>query len=68
MLATVEGRIKAQIAAGRPMREIVASKPTSEFDEKWGNGFIKPDSWVRMLARRCGRSVNRGRSQASAGA
>ncbi len=49
MLVTVTGRIKAQIAAGKAMKAIVDSKPTREFDAKWGNGFIAPDSWVNML-------------------
>ena len=49
MLATVQGRIKAQVAADKSLKEIVDSKPTREFDEKWGNGFIKPDSFVTML-------------------
>ena len=44
MLATVLARIKAQLAAGKPTPEIVDSKPTREFDDKWGNGFIKPDA------------------------
>jgi glyoxylase-like metal-dependent hydrolase (beta-lactamase superfamily II) len=50
MLATVQGRIKSQIAAGKSMKEILDSKPTREFDEKWGKGFTKPDAWVTMLA------------------
>ena len=49
MLATVQGRIKAQVAAGKSTNEIVDSKPTREFDEKWGNGSIKPDTFVTML-------------------
>ena len=49
MLATVVGRIKAQLAAGKPMQEIVDSKPTGEFEAKWGNGFIKADAFVTML-------------------
>ena len=49
MLATVLGRIKAQVAAGKSTNEIVDSKPTREFDEKWGNASIKPDSFVTML-------------------
>jgi len=49
MLATVQGRIKAQVAADKSLKEIVDSKPTREFDEKWGNGFIKADSFVTML-------------------
>ena len=50
MIATVHARIRSQVAAGRSVKEIVDSKPTKEFDEQWGNGFIKPDSWVTMLA------------------
>ncbi len=50
MLATVLERVKSQLAAGRSVQEIVDAKPTQEFDAKWGGGFIKPDTWVRMLA------------------
>jgi glyoxylase-like metal-dependent hydrolase (beta-lactamase superfamily II) len=49
MLATVVGRVRSQLAAGRQISEIVASKPTGEFDARWGNGFIKADTWVKML-------------------
>jgi len=49
MLATVVGRIRTQVAAGKPTKEIVDSKPTREFDDKWDMGFIKPDAWVTML-------------------
>ena len=49
MLATVLGRIKAQMAAGKQMKEIIDSNPTREFDDKWGKGFIKADAWVNML-------------------
>jgi cyclase len=51
MLATVAGRIKAQIAAGKKLEEIVAAKPTADYDAKWGNGFIKPDKWVELVVR-----------------
>ena len=49
MLATVVGRIKTQLAAGKQMKEIIDSKPTQEFEARWGNGFIKADTWVNML-------------------
>jgi cyclase len=49
MLATVAGRIRAQMAAGKELKQIVDSKPTREFDDKWGNGYIKADAWVTML-------------------
>jgi hypothetical protein len=45
----VLGRIKAQMAADKSLKEIIDSKPTREFDDKWGKGFIKADSWVTML-------------------
>lgn len=51
MLSTVSGRIKAQIREGRKLEEIVASKPTRDYDEKWGKGFIKPDKFVEMIVR-----------------
>jgi len=51
MLATVSSRVKAQIAAGKKLEDIVASKPTADFDEKWGKGFINPNKWVEMVAR-----------------
>ncbi len=51
MLATVSGRIKAQIAAGKKLEDIIAAKPTADYDAKWGNGFIKADKWVEMVVR-----------------
>ncbi|MDX2218451.1 MAG: MBL fold metallo-hydrolase, partial [Burkholderiales bacterium] len=32
MLATVSGRVKAQIAAGKKLEEIIAAKPTADYD------------------------------------
>jgi cyclase len=49
MLATISGRIKDQIRAGRKLEEVVASKPTAEFDAVWGKGFLPPDKFVEML-------------------
>lgn len=51
MLSTAAGRIKAQLAAGKKLEDIVAAKPTADLDAKWGNGFIKPDKWVEMVVR-----------------
>jgi glyoxylase-like metal-dependent hydrolase (beta-lactamase superfamily II) len=49
MLATVVQRVRRELAAGRTSKDIVDSKPTREFDEKWGGGFIKADVWVASL-------------------
>jgi cyclase len=39
------------VAQGKKLDEIVAAKPTAEYDEKWGKGFIKPDQFAQMLAK-----------------
>lgn len=49
MLATVSGRIKSQIKQGRKLEEVVAAKPTAEFDAVWGKGFLAPEKFVEML-------------------
>ena len=49
MLATVSGRIKALVKAGKTPDEIKAAKPTAEFDEKWGRAFLPPASFIDML-------------------
>jgi len=49
MLATVAGRMRTAIDVGRSVEEIVASKPTADFDANWGQGFIKPDDWVALV-------------------
>ena len=49
MLATVRDRIRPMVAAGKSRREVVESKPTRDFDEAWGGGFMKPDRWVGVV-------------------
>ena len=49
MLATVSGRVKTQVRAGKKLEDVVASKPTAEFDAVWGKGFLSPDKFVAML-------------------
>ena len=49
MLATVRDRIRPMVAAGKSRREVVESKPTRDFDEAWGGGFMKPDRWVGIV-------------------
>ena len=51
MLATVSSRVKALVAQGKKVEEIVAAKPSAEWDEKLGNGFIKTPKFAEMLAR-----------------
>jgi cyclase len=46
MLATIRERIVSQIRAGKTLAEVVAAKPTAEFDAEWAGSFWKPDQWV----------------------
>ena len=48
MVATVRDRVRAQVAAGRSLEQILASKPAAEFDPAWGGGWIKADDFVRF--------------------
>ncbi len=49
MLSTIVGRIKKMKKAGKKLEQVVAAKPTAEFDEKWGKGFIAPARFVEMV-------------------
>jgi len=49
MLAAVHARMTKLIKAGKNIDEIVAAKPTADYDAKWGGGFLKPDQWVQIV-------------------
>lgn len=49
MLQDVEQRIGAMIESGMSEEAIVAAQPTLEYDERWGEGFIPPDLFVRSV-------------------
>ncbi len=50
--AMVAGSITAvekAMTGGKPVEAVIAAKPTASWDAAWGNGFIKPDDWVRTI-------------------
>jgi glyoxylase-like metal-dependent hydrolase (beta-lactamase superfamily II) len=49
MLAQVRDRVAKLKAEGKSAEEVVAAKPTADFDEKWGGGFMEPDVWVGLV-------------------
>jgi len=49
MFAAVRDRIAAAIKAGKTEAEIVASKPTKDFDEGRMAGAITPDRFVSLV-------------------
>jgi len=51
MLASVSGRIREQVRAGRSLAEVQEARPTADFDAVWGKGFLNPQRFVEMLYR-----------------
>jgi glyoxylase-like metal-dependent hydrolase (beta-lactamase superfamily II) len=51
MLSIVSARVQGLIQEGKTRDEVIAARPTAEFDEAWGGqqGFIEPDSWVGLV-------------------
>ncbi len=49
LLVSLRDRVKAQKAAGKSLEDVIAAKPTAEFDAALGNGFIKPEVFVQLI-------------------
>jgi cyclase len=49
MLHAVRDRVAGLVKSGKPLAEIVAARPTAEFDAKWGHGPVTPDQFVTMV-------------------
>lgn len=49
MLAKVRDRIAPLAKAGKTLDQVLATKPTAEFDAPWGKGFLKPEQFVAMV-------------------
>ena len=48
MLVKVRSNIQILITQGRTEDEVVAAKPTAEFDAAWGTGFMNPENFTRF--------------------
>jgi cyclase len=48
MLVAVRGKIQALIDQGMSENEVVAAKPTAEFDAAWGQGFMNAENFTRF--------------------
>ena len=49
MLKMVRARVAGLVARRRTLAQVVAAKPTAEFDAKWGGGFLKSEVFVTIL-------------------
>jgi glyoxylase-like metal-dependent hydrolase (beta-lactamase superfamily II) len=49
MLAAVRDKVRELKKAGKTLADVQAAKPTSEFDAKWGKGFLNGDAFVAVV-------------------
>lgn len=50
MLTGVRDRVQPLVTAGKSDAQIVASRPTSAFDARWGHGRVPPARFVTLVA------------------
>ena len=48
MLVAARGKIQALIDQGMTEDQVVAARPTAEFDDPWGKGFMNPEQFTRF--------------------
>jgi glyoxylase-like metal-dependent hydrolase (beta-lactamase superfamily II) len=51
VMAAIRDRVKTLIAQGKTLDQIVAAKPTAQWDATWGKGFMGPDVFVSFVHR-----------------
>jgi hypothetical protein len=49
MLRTVHDRVRTLITSGKSLQEVIAAKPTADFDTRWGHGPVSRDQFVTMV-------------------
>ena len=49
LLVRLRNKIKTLVDAGNSKEQVIAAKPTKEFDEHYGQGFMKPDVWTGIV-------------------
>ncbi len=49
MLVTVRDRVREAITRGKTLEQVLAARPTREFDAKWGGSFVSPESFTRTV-------------------
>ncbi len=49
MLSTVRKRVTAHLDEGLSLMSVSAKDPLKELNEKWGQGFMKPDTWLKII-------------------
>lgn len=55
MLVDVKFKAEQAIAKGLSLEDFIASKPTAEYDETWGQGFLKPEDFLGIVYQSLGK-------------
>lgn len=49
VLEKIRDAVGAHVDAGKTVEEVLEAAPTKEWDEKWGGGFLNPESFTRVI-------------------
>jgi glyoxylase-like metal-dependent hydrolase (beta-lactamase superfamily II) len=49
MLAAVYPKVERMVKAKKTLAQVIAAKPTKDYDAAWGNGFLKPEQFVEIV-------------------
>jgi cyclase len=49
VLIKIRDRVGALIKQGKTKEQVIAAKPSAEWDAKWGTGFMKPDVFMGIV-------------------
>jgi cyclase len=49
MIVTVRDRVQRMITEGRTESQVLAARPTTDFDAQWGHGRVSPDDFLREI-------------------
>jgi len=49
LMVRLRNKIKTLVDAGNTREQVIAARPTREFDEHYGQGFMKPDIWTGIV-------------------
>ena len=49
VLVTVRDRVQKLKESGQTLEQVLAAKPTAEFDDTWGKGFMNPTNFLTIV-------------------
>jgi len=49
VLVGIRDRVAALIQQGKTKEQVIAAKPSAQWDETWGSGFMKPDVFLGIV-------------------